>query len=90
MGRADFLITFWLVYGASFLIHGAVLRLIVKRAAVDRQPKAQISPSRERMLESDEPLLVKFLDAARRAGERKKSGDRALFGKLLDEEMDRE
>jgi hypothetical protein len=43
------------------------------------------------MLESDEPLLVKFLDAARRrSGERKKSGDRALFGKLLDEEMDRE
>jgi hypothetical protein len=32
---------------------------------------------------------VKFLDAARRAGERKKLGDRALFGKLLDEEMDR-
>ena len=90
MDRVDFLITLWLVYGAPFLILGAVLRLIVKRAAADHQPKAQISPSRERMLESGEPLLVKFLDAARRAGERKKSGDRALFGKLLDEEMDRE
>jgi hypothetical protein len=34
------------IYVTPFLILGAVLRLIVKRDAVDRQPKAQISPLR--------------------------------------------
>jgi hypothetical protein len=47
MDRVDFLIAFWLVYGAPFLILGAVLTLTVKRHAVNRQPKAQISPSHD-------------------------------------------